>query len=135
MAYQLGDNGRGAACAIRDFGVFVVAYEMGDEMRAQKRPRRTRCRSCRGQIRVKAKGRIPTFCSHSCKQKAYLTRRYQGPMELLAKDIATWQVRVAIRQEVMSLLAQLGFVTSESPPLLPSKPRAKPKLRLISKET
>ena len=89
----------------------------------KRRPRTVRCHGCRNPIKVKIKGRIPTYCRQTCKQQAYLKRRYRGPMELLAQDIATVRVSAVIRQEVMHCLALLGLVSPGTPP--PSKPRAK----------
>ena len=60
---------------------------------------------------MKGKGRVPSYCSQTCKQVAYLKRRHRGPMELLAQDIATMRVRAVIRKEVMYCLEQLGLVT------------------------
>jgi hypothetical protein len=104
----------------------IVSTNKDYEMAAKplkRRPRTVRCRGCRKPIRVKGKGRIPTYCSQACKQEAYLKRRHRGPMELLAQDIATVRVRAVIRQEVMYCLTQLGLVSPGTPP--PSKPKAK----------
>jgi hypothetical protein len=99
----------------------------------QRRPRTVRCRGCRDPIRVKGKGRIPTYCSQGCKQEAYLKRRHRGPMELVSQDIATVRVRAIIREEVMYCLAQLGLVSPRTPP--PPKPRAKaPALRIVEQD-
>ena len=62
-----------------------------DKMRTTKR-RRPRSKGCKGIIKIKSKGRVPTYCSQTCRQNAYLKRRYTGPMELLAQDIATVRV-------------------------------------------
>ena len=43
----------------------------------KRRPRTVRCHGCRNPIKVKIKGRIPTYCSQTCKQQAYLKRRYR----------------------------------------------------------
>jgi hypothetical protein len=99
----------------------------------KRRPRTVRCRGCRDPIRVKGKGRIPTYCSQACRQEAYLKRRHRGPMELLAQDIGTVHVRAVIRQEVMYCLAELGLVSPRTPP--PPKPKAKvPALRIVADE-
>src|SRR5258708_6826365 len=99
----------------------------------KRRPRTVRCRGCRDAIRVKGKGRIPTYCSQACKQEAYLKRRHRGPMELLSQDIATMRVHAVIRQEVMYCLARLGLVSPRTPP--PSKPRAKATtLRIVGQD-
>jgi hypothetical protein len=53
-----------------------------------RRPKIIRCRHCKGKLEVKAKGPLPLYC-RGCRQRAYEKRRYLGPMELLAQDIAT----------------------------------------------
>ena len=106
--------------------VITIRTDEMTEKPLKRRPRQVRCRGCRDPIRVKGKGRIPTYCSQACKQEAYLKRRHCGPMELLAQDIATVRVRAVIREELMYCLARLGFVSPGTPPPSPpSKPKAK----------
>ena len=100
-------------------------------MHPKRRPKTMRCRGCGRRIKVSAKGRVPTFCGQGCKQRAYLKRRRVGPMELLARDIATVQVRAVIRDEIWKLLRQAGLVGGDLPPA-PTKPRRSgPQLRVI----
>ena len=96
----------------------------------RRRPRSVRCKGCKGIIKIKSKGRVPTYCSQTCRQNAYLKRRYTGPMELLQQDIATVQVRDIIHREVRDYLVQLGFAPEGVPP---PKPKGKqPKLTIVS---
>jgi hypothetical protein len=95
----------------------------------KRRPRKVRCLGCRAPIRVKGKGRVPSYCSQACKQEAYLKRRYRGPMEMLSQAIATVQVRDVIRQEVRACLIQAGLISPATPP--PPKPKAKATLRVV----
>jgi hypothetical protein len=92
-----------------------------------------RCHCCRAAIKVKhKKGPLPLYCSRRCRQLAYERRRHTGPMVALAQDIATAKVRDVIREEVLSLLSQIGLMPPKSPP--PPRTRAtreKPKLRIV----
>ena len=98
-------------------------------MHFRRRPKTVGCRGCGKRIKVSAKGRVPTFCGQSCKQRAYLKRRRVGPMELLAQDIATVKVRAVIRDEIWKILTQAGLVGGNLPPP-PPKPR-RAQLRVI----
>jgi hypothetical protein len=46
---------------------------------------------------------------------AYQQRRYRGPLEALAQDIATNRVRAVIRTEIWLLLVQIGLVAGPPP--------------------
>jgi len=59
------------------------------------RPKTTCCRRCKTPIVVKPRGPIPRYCSHTCRQMAYETRR------------VTDEVRAVIRAEVRAALRQL----------------------------
>src|SRR5262245_3624607 len=85
---------------------------------AGKRPKRARCAWCKSTMKISARGRRPTFCSQSCRQQGYEKRKQTRlhPLELLARDIATAQVRSAIRHEVWAILQQLGWVSESAPP-------------------
>src|SRR5215813_6008171 len=71
--------------------------------------------------------RPPTFCSRSCRQRAYEQRKWSRPhpVELLARDIASVRVRDVIRQ------ALLGAGINPPPP--PEPKRRRPPLRLVEK--
>ena len=101
-----------------------------------KRPKSAKCASCRERFRVKAKGRVPTYCSQSCKQMGYLRRKLLGPMPLLLlrKDIATVQVRDAIRREVWSIMQQAGLVLPQRPVPPPPRTKSKPALRIVTSQ-
>jgi hypothetical protein len=93
-----------------------------------RRPRTVRCQQCRIGFKVKRRGPVPHYCSHSCRQTAYLARRVI-PRTLLAEDLSTAKVRALIREEVWLELRQAGLV-SEPPPPQPKKP-SKPRFRLV----
>ena len=104
----------------------------------KRRPRTARCARCKAKIKVRPKGRVPIFCSRNCRQRAYEHNKALGPtpvMNLLARDLATIQVRDAIRAEVWTILRpfllQLGFDLGPDPPTPPAKPERKRHLRLI----
>jgi hypothetical protein len=93
--------------------------------------RSSRCPVCKERFRIKSRGRPPTFCGRSCRQRAYERRKWSRPhpVELLARDIATVQVRDFIRQQVREILLQAGIDLPPPPP----KPRRRANLRLVDK--
>src|SRR6476646_7533011 len=100
---------------------------------SRRRPKTARCARCRTKIKIKSRGRVPKFCSPTCRQLAYEQRRWQRPtpVELLAKDIATIKCRDFIRAEVWSALQMAGLVASNQPPW-PSPKRQRPThLRIV----
>jgi hypothetical protein len=100
----------------------------------RRRPRTTRCKGkgCKRQIKVKNKGRVPKYCSPSCKQEAYLRRRFRSPLELVARDLASIEVREVIEAKIMEILVRLGLAKSNLPPPIIHKPKPeKPSLRLV----
>jgi len=99
----------------------------------KRRPRTVRCQGCKSVIKTKAKGRVPTYCGQTCKQRAYFNRRLSEPLVLLARDIATVTVRGIIRREVWDILLKANVVSRFSPP--PDKPtRKRPDLRLVTED-
>jgi hypothetical protein len=88
----------------------------------KRRPKSVRCRDCKRPIKVNARGRTPSYCSPTCKQRAYLARKYRGPMELLAQDLTTLKVRNILRREIWAVLREAGLVAQPEPP-----PPARPK--------
>ncbi len=103
------------------------------KMAKRHRPRSVRCKECRALIKLKAKGIVPTYCGHACRQKAYMKRRLTGPMVLLSQDIATAKVRDIIRDEVRIFLVLAGLLPRSPPPLPPpdKTKRKKPQLRIV----
>ena len=98
----------------------------------RRRPRTIRCKRCKAQIKVKNKGRVPKYCSQSCKQEGYLRRRFRLPLELVARDLASIELREVIRTTIMDILVQQGLVKSNLPPSTMHKPKPKkPNLRLV----
>jgi hypothetical protein len=89
----------------------------------KRRPRSVRSRGCKRRINVKARGRLPSYCSAMCKQRAYLMRKYRGPMESLAQDLATMRVRGILRQEIWAVLKECGLVSEPEPPPRPGPKR------------
>ena len=77
---------------------------------------------------------MPKFCSPTCRQLAYERRKWQRPtaVELLAKDIATNNIRAIIRAEVWTVLQMAGVVSpNQPPPLSPSKHQPPTHLRVV----
>jgi hypothetical protein len=99
---------------------------------ARLRRRSVRCPVCKKRFKVNPRGRPPTFCSRSCRQRAYEQRRWSRPhpIELLARGIDTARVRDVIRQEVREALLAAGIIL---PPPAPKPKRRGPPLRLIDK--
>jgi hypothetical protein len=75
-------------------------------MRRGPRPKTQRCAWCTKKMGVQTRGRIPLFCSQSCRQRAYEKRRWSRPsvIEALAQDLATSEGRAIIRKEVLATL-------------------------------
>jgi hypothetical protein len=98
-----------------------------------KRPKTARCGFCKARLKIKPRGRVPTFCSQGCRQRAYQRRRWQRPhpIELLARDLATVQVRDVIRAEIWAIMVQLGWVDERAPAPKPPRTGPKPPLRLV----
>jgi hypothetical protein len=94
-----------------------------------KRPKTVRCQWCRKRFAVPVRGRLPNYCSDSCRQRAYQKRKWrgEGPVALLAKDLAHLRVREWLRKEIWALLVQAGLAAPHSPvpPLPPQRSRAK----------
>jgi hypothetical protein len=99
---------------------------------ARLRRRSLRCPVCKLRFKVNSRGRPPTFCSQSCRQRAYEQRRWSRPhpVELLARDIDTARVRDVIRQELREALLAAGIIL---PPPAPRPKRRGPPLRLVDK--
>ena len=101
---------------------------------SRRRPKTARCERCKTKIKIKGRGRVPKFCSPTCRQLAYEKRKWQRPtpVELLAQDIATARVRDFIRAEVWTALQMFGVVPkNESPPLSPPKSQRPTQLRVV----
>jgi hypothetical protein len=97
---------------------------------ARLRPRSVRCPVCKKRFKVKSRGRPRTFCSRSCRQRAYEQRRWSRPhpVELLARDIDTARVRDFMWQMLREALLAAGIIIPPNPP----KPKRRgPSLRLI----
>jgi hypothetical protein len=101
--------------------------------RRLRRPKVVRCRRCKHKIKVKAKGPLPLYCSHTCRQLAYERRRYLGMREMLAQDIASAKIRDVIRAELWAVLRQIGLVPEKMPPppRLKPEPKHRPNLKLV----
>jgi hypothetical protein len=99
---------------------------------AQLRRRSVRCPVCEKMFKINSRGRPPTFCSRSCRQRAYEQRKWSRPhpVELLARDIDIARVRDVIRQELREALLTAGIIL---PPPAPKPKRRYPTLRLIDK--
>src|SRR5215468_4430633 len=99
---------------------------------SRQRPKSRRCARCKTKIKIKGRGRVPKFCSPTCRQLAYEQRRWgrPTPVELLARDLATIRVRDFIRAEIWSVLQATGLVRPNQPPLPQPRPRRRPTTHL-----
>jgi len=98
-------------------------------MRKGRRQRTAKCKHCRKPIKVAAKGRIPTYCGQTCRQRAYERRKHRGPLFALIEDVHATKLREMIRTEVRKFMEGIGVVDNTPSP----EPAAKtPNLRLIS---
>jgi len=97
-----------------------------------RRRKSARCPVCKERFKIHPRGRPPTFCSRSCRQRAYEQRKWSRPhpVELLARDIASVRVRDMIRQEIRQILLDAGITL---PPPPPEPKRRGPPLRLVEK--
>ena len=81
---------------------------------------------------MRSRGRVPRFCSRTCRQRAYEQRKWQRPtpVDLLGRDLKSMAVRQLIREEVWKVLRELGLA-----PKAPVEPtvskKSRPELRLI----
>src|SRR5690349_4007484 len=93
-----------------------------------KRPKTLRCLWCKEKLTVKPRGRLADYCSASCRQAAYVKRKYQRPraVEALATDLAHRKVREWLRREIWLLLREAGVVASPEPPPIPRSARSRP---------
>jgi hypothetical protein len=83
----------------------------------------------------KPQGRLPRYCSASCRQRAYERAKWSEPhLVHLRRDLNSIALRTAIRKEAWKMLRQAGLLPKdiEQPPLPPRKPR--PVLRVVPKE-
>jgi hypothetical protein len=100
----------------------------------RRRPKTARCARCKSKIKIKGRGRVPKFCSPTCRQLSYQQRKWQKPtaLALLADDIATVKVRAFIRAEIWSALQAAGLVApNQPPPSLYPKRQPRRHLRLV----
>lgn len=90
-----------------------------------KRPKTLRCRWCKTKMKVAPRGRLPSFCCQSCRQRDYERRKWSrpSPQELLARNIADARVRSFIRREIFAVLLKLGVAKEAELPPLPSPRR------------
>lgn len=101
-----------------------------------KRPKSRKCAWCKKRIKIKPRGRVPVFCSSSCRQHAYEKRKWQRPhaLELLAYDLAHTKVREEIRRQILSVLQEMGLPVEAVPPS--RKLKSSPiHLRVVENET
>jgi hypothetical protein len=118
----------------RDLGRRFKYQDAVARGRPAKRPRTLRCVWCKGKIAVSSRGRLPLYCSHSCRQRVYERGKWQQPhLAALRRDLARVEIRDAIRQEAWALLRQMGLTTGPKPPERPQRKR--PDLRLVETDT
>jgi hypothetical protein len=97
----------------------------------RRRRNPARCPVCKERFKISPRGRPPTLCGRSCRQRAYEQRQWSRPhpVELLARDIASARVRDLIREQVRELLLEAGIILP--PPSPPTPKRRHPPLRLV----
>ena len=76
---------------------------------------------------------MPSYCSATCRQSAYLSRKYRSPTELPAQDIEVMRVRGILRREVWAILKEARLVSQPGPPPPPKPQRPARHLRLEKK--
>jgi hypothetical protein len=102
-----------------------------------KRPKTLRCLRCKKRFVVKPRGRLSDYCSASCRQTAYVTRKCRrlGAVEALAADLGHIRVREWLRREIWQLLREAGLVDPPEPPPTPRSTQKKPTLRVVDPHT
>ena len=73
-----------------------------------RRRKTARCPVCKEKFKISPRGRPPTFCGRSCRQRAYEQRKWSRPhpVELLARDIASARVRDFVREQVREFFSR-----------------------------
>src|SRR5437764_10191 len=95
---------------------------------ARRRPKTLRCIRCKAKITVSPRGRLPRYCSHTCRQRTYERHKWEQPhLIALGKDLITIRLIAAAEAAVNNVLEGLGI----TPP--PPK-RPKPNLRVVQKD-
>jgi len=98
-----------------------------------RRRKGARCPVCKERFKLRPRGRPPVFCSPTCRQRAYERRKWQRPhpIDLLARDINTVQVKDLVRRIVREVLTEAGI---DLPPPPPKKPKRRDHLRVVPPE-
>ncbi len=82
---------------------------------AKKRAAR-KCQYCRKRFKPPARGPLPKFCSHACRQRAFETRKLKsleyGYWQALSRDLLEARVQGFVRDEVARTLVRLGVLPS-----------------------
>src|SRR4051794_40593852 len=79
--------------------------------RPRKRPKTLRCERCEAKITVAPQGRLPRYCSHSCRQRAYERHKWeQSHLHLLVlhKNLMHPRLHAAALEAVNKALAAWG---------------------------
>jgi hypothetical protein len=105
---------------------------MAHAMGRGPRPKTLRCQWCKEKMKIPARGRVPLFCSKTCRQRAYEKRKWSrpAPVEALDHDLAPIKVRNIMRKELVAILLEFGLITDPTPPPTPKTPR-KGSLRVV----
>jgi hypothetical protein len=80
-----------------------------------QRPKTVRCLKCKRRVPVKPAGRIPVFCSPSCRQAIFRKRSRMPKPPAPARD------ELAIR--MWEMLTEFGLVSGDLPPPKPEGER------------
>jgi hypothetical protein len=115
-------------------GPKIMDYRrMAHAMGRGPRPKTLRCQWCKEEMKISARGRVPRFCSKTCRQRDYEKRKWSRPalVEALAHDLASIKVREFIRKEILAILWEFGLITDPTPPPTPKTPRMGSPLRAV----
>jgi hypothetical protein len=94
-----------------------------------------KCLCCGRRFRLSPRGRPAWYCSASCRQAAYVSRKGKAFdfVQVMARDLAHIKVRAWLRNEIWTLLRQAGLQLPPEPPPIESPRRPKPQLSLVPK--
>jgi hypothetical protein len=99
---------------------------------------KVKCAECGKKFALPARGRLPEYCSQTCRQRAYEARKWQEKLlphgvapALLQKDLVPTLNRAFIKELVREILVEEG-PPAVSPPAKHRKPQPR-HLRLVEK--
>src|SRR5256885_1571122 len=92
-----------------------------------------KCAYCRKRFRVSPRGRPAEYCSRSCRQWAYIHRKFNRPalVQLLRRDLDRVQVQDLLREEIRNVLQKAGFEIDPKPRATLPEKKPRPSLKVI----